>query len=525
MSSIVSVAPTVLTPAVRPYLPFPRAFAALLAAAVVAETALSLLPGRPLWELTLAVRAFAALCACGLGSWVEDRIYTALHRTEHTALRLLVAVALPPLAALGGVYLAIGVRELGGPYHLGGALALSAMVGGVWMASSGLGSLLILVLDRVVSRLVADLRSRITLATLGLLVFSSSVALVTFLALPEVSSTLLQRPWLSALLTRAVADAMPLQELAFEYPEALQGVVTALALLVATPAVLSACRKLAEAVMERIHPLARGFDAISRGDTSVRVQEAGSSDFIQLSRSFNRMAATLTQARHIERALGVYLGPQLAEQIRRSGTLNTEPRLKLVTVFFADIRGYTTLSERLTSHQVLSVLNRYFEQMVPLVDEQGGYLDKFVGDAMLVVFNGLIDQPDHVERAVRCAIRLQERTAQLNREGAFPEGTLEVGIGVATGYIVLGNVGAAQKMDYTVVGDTVNLASRLTSQAAPGEIWVNELTSQALPPSFARERLDALRLKGKDNPIVPYRVWPTGPAIIDATTGREVLIA
>ena len=283
-----------------------------------------------------------------------------------------------------------------------------------------------------------------------------------------------------------------------------------LAALLALPVILSAATKLAEAVMDRIHPLAAAFDAVAAGERDVVVEEGGSSDFRRLAASFNRMLASLALAERMERAFGLYVSGHLMERIRgQHGEARIPPSLREATVFFCDVRGFTSMSERLAPEEVVAVLNTWFERVVAEVDRHQGYLNKFIGDAVVVVFNGPIDQPDHAARATRCAISLQEACAELNAQGAFAKvEALRVGVGVATGPMVCGNVGGARQMEYTVIGDTVNLSSRLTSLAGAGEVWVSEATAAALPAELPSVAQEPVKVKGKALAVLPHRVWP-----------------
>ena len=153
-------------------------------------------------------------------------------------------------------------------------------------------------------------------------------------------------------------------------------------------------------------------------------------------------------------------------------------------------------------------------RIVPVIEQHGGYLNKFVGDAVVVVFNGPMDQPDHAVRATRCALDLQRAVLAMNAEGAFPElkdigdGVLKVGVGVATGPMVCGNIGSVQQMEYTVIGDTVNLSSRLTGQAKAGDVVVSEATQAHLPDALVREPMEPVMVKGKERPVQPFRLGP-----------------
>ncbi|WP_234952483.1 adenylate/guanylate cyclase domain-containing protein [Rhodopirellula baltica] len=160
-----------------------------------------------------------------------------------------------------------------------------------------------------------------------------------------------------------------------------------------------------------------------------------------------------------------------------------------VTVMFADIRGFTQFSERLQPEEVLEELNGLLEVMVRCTFEEEGTVDKFIGDAILVLFNAPLDQTDHAERASRVAWRIQE-ALRSHKSG------LSIGIGIHTGQAVVGNVGTPQRMEYTAIGNTVNVASRLCDRALAGEIVVSGEVSQQLSNSFVLEANEPMQVKG-----------------------------
>jgi class 3 adenylate cyclase len=170
-----------------------------------------------------------------------------------------------------------------------------------------------------------------------------------------------------------------------------------------------------------------------------------------------------------------------------------------VTVLFADIRGFTTFSENLPPDRVVSELNALLEIMVACTFENEGTLDKFIGDAILVLFNAPLDQADHTVRAVRTAIAIQTRLA------GHGSG-LRVGIGVHRGQAVVGNIGTLQRMEYTAIGSTVNLAARLCESAKPGDVVVSQQVVDALGDTFACEPLGSIAVKGVTKPVAVSRV-------------------
>ncbi|MBT3224619.1 MAG: adenylate/guanylate cyclase domain-containing protein, partial [Proteobacteria bacterium] len=276
----------------------------------------------------------------------------------------------------------------------------------------------------------------------------------------------------------------------------------------ALPAIISACSKLADAVMERVHPLARGFEEVGAGNLDISVEVAGSKEFADLARGFNTMVGDLALSSRMERAFGQYLSTKLLDRIRaQHGDAHLPASLRDSTVFFADIRGFTSMSENKEPQEVLDILNRYFDKVIPIVHDHDGYLDKFIGDEFFVVFNGPVDQADHAERGARCAIAVQEQVALLNKEGFFDDiGGLQIGIGLATGPLVAGNLGSKEQMEYTVIGDTVNLASRLTSKASAGQIITNAANVAA--QDLSSIPLEPIKVKGREEQVIPHRLWP-----------------
>jgi adenylate cyclase len=299
----------------------------------------------------------------------------------------------------------------------------------------------------------------------------------------------------------------------FQPAELIGWAIVLLLLMLLIPAVISAASKLGELAMEPIHPLDLALERVGAGDLDVAVEEGGSVEFQRLSAQFNRMVASLDLARRMERAFGAYVSQPIIDRIRAQRGASELPAVdREATVFFADVRGFTAMSEPLPPDRLLAVLNRYYGHVIEVVESFEGYIDKFIGDAIYVVFNGPIDQPDHAVRGTRCAIALQEKIIALSTEGAYPEvGRLDIGVGVATGPVVAGSLGN-RRMQYTIIGDTVNLASRLSQHAHPGEVLVNGTTARALPADLRDTALEPIAVKGKAKPVEVHRVFPRSPS-------------
>ena len=498
----------------RPVRPLPRWTLYASAPLVALSIAAKLVHASVVQSLANAALVVALVASVFFFAWLEERCFDALRRS-----RIATRLAIGALMPLVGAVAIVGASGVVGAAlsSIGGAMWAPVLVtGGLWFAGAAIGSFVILLIDLVVSALVRSFLARVTAAILCLIGVAFGIALGTTILVVALEDSVRSSTLLNAL--RVDGDPATRAQIATlfdnfaHHPLLVASAVYGIAMLVALPAVISASRQLAEAVMDRIHPLSAAFDAVARGERDVALEEAGSADFVQVSQRFNRMVDALTLGERMERAFGSYVSGRLLDRIRaQHGEAQIPASLRDASVFFADIRGFTSMSERLAPDAMVALLNRYFERVVARVDEHEGYLNKFIGDAVVVVFNGPVEQPTHAEMATRCAVALQQLVAKMNAEGAFPEvDALNIGVGVSSGPMVCGNVGSIKQMEYTVIGDTVNLAARLTSHAGAGEVWISERTAKALPETIAREPLAPIGVKGKAAPVTPYRAWPMG---------------
>jgi len=213
-----------------------------------------------------------------------------------------------------------------------------------------------------------------------------------------------------------------------------------------------------------------------------------------------------------ESALSRYVSHQVARKILDSpegGAIMSEGRRTYATILISDIRGFTPMSEAMDPVELVRLLNLYFSRMVDVVFRHDGTLDKFVGDALIVVFNDPFDQPDSEKRAVACAAEMQAETAAFNRgQEAAGKRTLGVGIGVHCGPVVAGNVGSESRMDYTVMGDTVNFTSRLQGKAPAGAVYVSAAAQKKTSEYFSYKALGTMEFKGYAEPAEVYQLLP-----------------
>ncbi len=211
-----------------------------------------------------------------------------------------------------------------------------------------------------------------------------------------------------------------------------------------------------------------------------------------------------------EGALSRYVSHQVARKILDSpegAEIMSEGRRTHAAILISDIRGFTPMSEAMDPVELVRLLNLYFSRMVDVVFRHDGTLDKFVGDALIVVFNDPFDQPDAEKRALACAAEMQAEIAAFNKEQeAAGKRTLGVGIGVHCGPVVAGNIGSKFRMDYTVMGDTVNFTSRLQGKAPAGAVYVSSAVQKKTSEDFSYKDLGRMEFKGYAEPAGVYEL-------------------
>ncbi|MGA8240971.1 MAG: adenylate/guanylate cyclase domain-containing protein [Desulfobacterales bacterium] len=217
------------------------------------------------------------------------------------------------------------------------------------------------------------------------------------------------------------------------------------------------------------------------------------------------------------------LSPDLAEMVV-SGQLMVEKGgvSRVATVMFVDIRGFTSMSERTPPDEVLQMLNEYFEIVVAVVFRYEGTVDKFMGDEIMVIWGAPIAHGDDPARAVRAALAIQAELEKFNRNRqAENKPAIKIGVGINTGALVAGYIGSSQTMSYSVIGDTVNTASRLCAAAKAGQIIISENSRNCVEDHFELVEIEAVRAKGKFNPIRAFTVVRELSPRLEITAGRE----
>jgi class 3 adenylate cyclase/HAMP domain-containing protein len=264
--------------------------------------------------------------------------------------------------------------------------------------------------------------------------------------------------------------------------------------------------------------LVAGLKDVQQGSFDHEVKIYTTDEFSVIGNGFNQMIAGLRERNFIKDTFGKYVAPTVMEKIlheaKKAGDgqgfrLGGERRT--VTILISDIRDFTKRTEESNAEAIVDLLNRYLERMVAIVERYDGTVDKFIGDAMMVLFGAPLAKADDAERAVQCAYAMRSELARLNDElkRSFPKrfSPIRIGIGIHTGEVVVGSIGSTNRLEYTVIGDAVNLASRiegLTKQFKT-DILISEATARLLSGSYPLTKLPRTKVKGKKGAVVVYK--------------------
>jgi class 3 adenylate cyclase len=263
-----------------------------------------------------------------------------------------------------------------------------------------------------------------------------------------------------------------------------------------------------------VGPLRRlrlGVERLRDGDLSVRVPPTSRDEVGELTRAFNEMGDSLQQKQRIQNAFGRYVNDYVLNQLLEGPEEEALDGIEReVTVLFCDIRGFTHLSEGMKARDVVKLLHEVFQLASDRILEHGGTIDKFIGDSVMAYFGAPVQQPDHAARAVAAATDILAGLAERKRRARMgeipPIVPVEVGIGIHSGVVVVGNIGSDRRTDFTAVGDAVNVAHRLEKLARPGEILVSEAVQRAVRAE-RRLRFEGERqLSGREEPVHVYSV-------------------
>jgi adenylate cyclase len=262
-------------------------------------------------------------------------------------------------------------------------------------------------------------------------------------------------------------------------------------------------------VIGPLEQLQSAMARVQNNDLNVRVPVLSNDEVGYLAERFNEMVAGLRRGELMRNLLNLYVSPEVAREALEHGT-SLGGQLVECTVLFSDIRSFTTLSERLDPADLIALLNRYMSEMVNVIVSRGGMVNKFGGDSLLAVFGTPLNPlPNHASAAVNAALGMRGALAEFNKaQSASGNAQLQCGIAVATGKVVAGNVGGKERIEYTVIGDTVNLAARLQSMSRElhHDILLNEdvYLKASLEMNLDAVKIPGVTVRGKSEPVTVY---------------------
>ncbi|HUI72331.1 MAG TPA: adenylate/guanylate cyclase domain-containing protein, partial [Spirochaetia bacterium] len=250
---------------------------------------------------------------------------------------------------------------------------------------------------------------------------------------------------------------------------------------------------------------------VQKGDLSARVEVTSEDEVGVLGQAFNTMTNGLREREREREVFGRVVSPEVREKLL-SGRLALGGETRRVSVLFSDIRGFSTLVEAMSPNDAVAFLNEYLTEMTEAITPWGGYINNFIGDAIVVVFGAPLEMDEPERHAVGAALAMRRRLAELNtrREGRGAS-AIRTGIGISTGEVVAGQIGSMERLQYTVIGDTVNVASRLetlTKEQPNFPVLINGQTAEALAgvPDIVVKSLGPHHVKGRSEPVQVHAV-------------------
>lgn len=258
-----------------------------------------------------------------------------------------------------------------------------------------------------------------------------------------------------------------------------------------------------------VSTLVEATSEIARGNYNFKVDLRRNDELGTLGEAFNRMGNELYRQSVMRESFGKYVGPEVLDMIMKNPAESwLKGRKNQASVLFADIRGFTAYSEGREPEEVVEKLNQFFSIATEVILEHGGYIDKFIGDSVLAVFGVPVYRQNHTRRCVMAAMDMQERLSRACRQDGNP--LLDrVGIGIVSGVVVAGNIGSQVKMEYTVIGDSVNVASYLCNLAGPGEVVIGGSGEKELADFIDVEPMAPQKIKGREELVLAYRLAGT----------------
>lgn len=285
--------------------------------------------------------------------------------------------------------------------------------------------------------------------------------------------------------------------------------MTALSLLIATWK--------SKVVTRPINELTKGAEEVSKGNYDYEVPKLHDDELGRFTDQFNQMTRDQKKRVNLMETMKKFMGEELAKQAAEAG-LYFGGKAAACTVMFTDFAGFSTITRKMTAKDSVDALNEYFNRLIPIIKRYGGFPDKYIGDAIVAIFGAPVELKEdgklvHAQRAVACAIEMQWMMRKINVErnqSGLP--VFEMRIGLNTGEVLVGAIGCDQKLEYTSIGETTNLANRMESICSIGHVMIAERTYEEIKHLFFKGVYinmtpEQVTVKGYPKPVAAYRIW------------------
>lgn len=254
---------------------------------------------------------------------------------------------------------------------------------------------------------------------------------------------------------------------------------------------------IANRMASQIQLLSDGAREVGNGNLDVEITVRSKDELGQLAQEFNKMIQHLREKLHMQKFMSKLTVEMIKETVGANGS-NAKAVKRNVAVLFSDVRSFSSVAERLAPEEIVKLINIYFDLQTRIIESHKGIVDKFIGDQIMAIFEG----ENMADSALRAAVKIQRQIRLLNQERSDAgQVTLEMGIGINNGDIVMGRMGSADRMDYTVIGDVVNVASRLCTSATGGQVVTSFELAREVNGSYPTTRLKSISVKGRTKSI------------------------
>jgi len=264
----------------------------------------------------------------------------------------------------------------------------------------------------------------------------------------------------------------------------------------------------AKTLTDPIRRLVKAAEDIENGIFEIDISRTTRDEIGTLTKSFINMGKGLSEREKIKDAFGKFVNKEIAEKVLKD-EIKLGGERKDVAIFFSDIRSFTSISEKLEPEEVVEFLNQYMTRMVDCINQTNGVVDKFIGDAIMATWGAPVSHGNDTENSINCALKMRESIIDFNRDrGTLKKPLIKIGCGINTGPALAGQIGSQDKMEYTVIGDAVNLASRIETLNKPfgTDILISEASYILAKDTFRVEKMQEIKVKGKLEPQQIYAV-------------------